>query len=63
MPAIKSIPSDDQLNRHQLAAMQAADDALRAGEISQSEADEIAALIRQRHVAVARRRLTAARRS
>lgn len=56
------LPTDDELDRHQLAAMQSVDDARRAGEISADDAATIETVIRRGHVHGARKRLTEARR-
>lgn len=53
---------DDRLDAKQLAAMQAVDDAVRAGYISRAVAEPLEEMIRRGHPAGARKRLTAAKR-
>lgn len=52
---------DDELDAEQLAAMQAMDDALRAGEICRACTPAIERAVREGHVPGARKRLTRAR--
>lgn len=62
MENVDDLPTDDELKPAQLAAMQSLDDARRAGLITAADFRTIEVVIRQGHVAGARKRLTAARR-
>lgn len=58
----EALPTDDELDPSQMAAMQSLDDARIAGRITAEDFRTIEVVIRRGHVAGARKRLTEARR-
>lgn len=56
------LPTDDELKPEQLAAMQALDDARRAGQVTEQDFRDIEIVIRRGHVHGARKRITTAKR-